>query len=416
MMDKYFWVIGGGVLQLSVIKEARDLGYKIIVSDRSLNCFCRDLADIFLPIDIFDIDAHIKKAIHLSNEYIHIDGVLAAAIDASVTNSALNEALGLNNCGASVEVATVIHEKHKFRSAMALMGHEVPEFRMIADDSGFEVADYYSMFHSMALMGPVIFKNTDNSAGRGNTVLQHGATPKQFGDAIVKAIGASKSKVCLMEQMWVGHECTVETLFGSDGTFHPCFITDRYFETMNGNRVEVGLRHPSSLSPWVQRKMFQYAEQVARDFGIEHGAAKYDMILTNKGPRIIEMTTRLSGGFDCTHLVPAATGKNIVKAAVLTALGQNVPDELFEDTKHRVAISESMWFEPGEKIRDIDDVKAKNIPGVEHIFWRSTIGDTIQPYVDSASRTNFIITSGNTESEARDTMRKAKKAIRVDFE
>jgi len=414
-MDKYFWIVGGGILQLPFIKEARDLGYKIIVSDRNPYCVCSNHADYFIPADIFDVEATIKGANFCIKRDMKIDGVLAAAIDASVTNSALNEALGLKNRGASVEVATVIHKKHKFRSAMALMGHEVPEFEMITEDSGFDVADYYRKFFDMSCQGPVIFKNTDNSAGRGNTILQHGATLKQFGDAIIKAIGASKSGVCLMEQMWVGHECTIETLFGSDGTFHPCFITDRYFETMNGNRVEVGLRHPSSLSPWVQRKMFQYAEQVARDFGIEHGAAKYDMILTNKGPRIIEMTTRLSGGFDCTHLVPAATGKNIVKAAVLTALRQNVPDELFEDTKHKVAISESMWFEPGKKIKDIDDVKAKNIPGVEHIFWRSTIGDTIQPYIDSASRTNFIITSGNTESEARDAMRKAKKAIKVDF-
>jgi biotin carboxylase len=322
----------------------------------------------------------------------------------------------LKGRGASVQVAEVIHNKHHFRSAMALMGHEVPGFEIIRLDTGFEIGHYYRKLLNMAIEGPVIIKNTDNSAGRGNTVLQHNASEKDFKDSVHKAINASKSGVALMEQMWGGWECTVETLFGPDGQFCPCFITDRYFETMNGNRVETGLRHPSALSPWVQRKMFQLAEQVARDFGVEHGAAKYDMIVTNNGPRIIEMTTRLSGGFDCTHLVPAATGKNVVKAAVLTALRQYVPEELLKDTKHKVAISESMWFEPGKKIKRINYERANKIPGVEHIFWRAGIGDTINPYVDSASRSNFIITSGNTEQEAREVMRKAKNAIKVDFE
>jgi biotin carboxylase len=415
-MDRYFWVIGGGVLQVPFIKEARDMGYKIIVSDRDTGCFCKPHADIFLNTDIFDIEGNIYAADRLVKQGIKIDGVLAAAIDASVTNSALNEFLGLKGRGASVQVAEVIHNKHHFRSAMALMGHEVPGFEIIRLDTGFEIGHYYRKLLNMAIEGPVIIKNTDNSAGRGNTVLQHNASEKDFKDSVHKAINASKSGVALMEQMWGGWECTVETLFGPDGQFCPCFITDRYFETMNGNRVETGLRHPSALSPWVQRKMFQLAEQVARDFGVEHGAAKYDMIVTNNGPRIIEMTTRLSGGFDCTHLVPAATGKNVVKAAVLTALRQYVPEELLKDTKHKVAISESMWFEPGKKIKRINYERANNTPGVEHIFWRSGVGDTINPYVDSASRSNFIITSGNTEQEAREVMRKAKNAIKVDFE
>jgi biotin carboxylase len=416
MMDKYFWCIGGGILQLPFINEARNLGYKIIVSDGSSKCFCKDVADLFLHIDIFDIKAHIEAAKSLQTQFIRIEGVLAAAIDASVTNSALNEFLGLKNRGASIDVAEHIHEKHKFRSAMALMGHKVPNFGMIASDSGFPLEIYYPAFKEMVNVGPVIIKNTDNSAGRGNTVLYATTTLKEFKNSVTKAMGASKSGVCLMEQMWIGQECTVETLFDVDGKFHPCFITDRYFETMNGNRVETGLRHPSALSPWVQRKCFQLAEQVARDFGIEHGAAKYDMIITNEGPRIIEMTTRLSGGFDCTHLVPAATGKNIVKAAVHTALGMQFNPSFLEDTKHKVAISESMWFEPGKKIKSIRDSKALLMPGVEHIFWRANVGDIIQPYVDSASRSNFIITSGNTEPEARETMKKAKAAIKVDFE
>ena len=54
--QKYFWIIGGGILQVPLIKEAKKLNYKIIVTDADENCICKELASCFETIDIFDID------------------------------------------------------------------------------------------------------------------------------------------------------------------------------------------------------------------------------------------------------------------------------------------------------------------------------------------------------------------------
>ena len=35
---KFFWVIGGGLLQIPLIEEIKKLGYKVIVSDKNRNC------------------------------------------------------------------------------------------------------------------------------------------------------------------------------------------------------------------------------------------------------------------------------------------------------------------------------------------------------------------------------------------
>ena len=59
---RYFWIIGGGLLQVPLIKEARDLGLYIIISDTNNNCACKSLCDIFILADIFDIATHIKEA------------------------------------------------------------------------------------------------------------------------------------------------------------------------------------------------------------------------------------------------------------------------------------------------------------------------------------------------------------------
>ena len=117
--------------------------------------------------------------------------------------------------------------------------------------------------------------------------------------------------------------------------------------------------------------MYQIAEDVARALGITLGAAKYDFILTPEGPRIIEMTVRLSGGFDCQYLVPAATGKNVLRAAILTALGRPFPADLLQDHLKKTGLSRSLWPKPGfiSAIRNVD--RARAIPGVETIVMRS---------------------------------------------
>jgi phosphoribosylaminoimidazole carboxylase (NCAIR synthetase) len=70
--NKFFWVIGGGEMQIPVIAEARTLGLQVICSDINADCVCASLADMFLTIDIFDIDGHLKAA----EELIKIQTIL----------------------------------------------------------------------------------------------------------------------------------------------------------------------------------------------------------------------------------------------------------------------------------------------------------------------------------------------------
>ena len=137
------------------------------------------------------------------------------------------------------------------------------------------------------------------------------------------------------------------------------------------------------------------------------------MILTKKGIRIIEMTVRLSGGFDCQYLVPAATGKNVLKAAILTALGKPFSKELLDDKKSKYSISCSLWPKLG-KIKKIEGIEhIEKISGYEQFFLRYSVGDVVEPYIDSTKRFCFIITSGNTEIEAREAANRIKTFIKV---
>jgi biotin carboxylase len=301
----------------------------------------------------------------------------------------------------------LVNNKEIFRERMKSMGIPVPKFQTVTKSN---------LCHLKNIIGeigyPLIVKNTSSSGSRGTKIFR---SPDFDGiKKIVKeAIAVSRSGIALIESLWEGSEHTVETLFDSDGKFHRCFITDRAFDKSLGFALETGLVHPSRLNSSQQDEMYLLAEKFSKKIGISIGAAKFDMMQTADGPRIIEMTVRLSGGFDCQYLVPAATGKNILKAAILTATGNIFDSNLLKDTKKRVAISESLWPSPGKiiKIEGID--KAKELNGFEFIYFRYDVGDTVVPYRDCTNRVCFIIVSGNDYDEAQENMVQIKKSIRI---
>ena len=405
MTEEYFWIIGGGLLQIPVVAQVKSMGYSTIVTDANPDCVCAAYADRFINVDIFDIDAHIAKALEFLNGGVTISGVLAAGIDAPETAARTAQVLNLPT--VSPLIANLVHHKGLFRDRCEQLGYPTPRYQLI-DESDLDFLD-----EPIGRIGyPLIIKNTDSSASRGTRIFLK-PDPEILYQTARQAINVSHSRQALIEELWEGPEHTVETIFDVNGQFHPCFITDRIFDKANGFAMEIGLRHPTVLPQSIQDEMYALAKNVAQDIGIKIGAAKFDMMSTKQGPRIIEMTTRLSGGFDCQYLVPAATGKQIIKAAVLTALGQSFPSSLLVDVKGRVALSESLWPKPGilDVIEGVE--QAKEVKGFEHIFFRYKVGDKVLPYEDCSRRFCFIITSGETEAEARSAMEKVKRLIIV---
>lgn len=400
-----FWVIGGGVLQLPLIEEAVKLCYDIIVTDGDKNCICKDKADYFEPIDIFDIDSHIKYAQKLVNKGVQIKGVLAAGIDAPETMAKVAEYLSLPT--VSSDIAHLVNNKEVFRKRMKEVGMPVPKFQCVS------LTNLNNLPKIIDDIGcPLIVKNTSSSGSRGTKIF-YSPDLDDIKLMVKEAIDVSRSGNALIESLWEGSEHTVETLFDITGRFHRCFITDRTFDKTDGFALETGLVHPSRLSNDEQEEMYLTAEKVSKELGINIGAAKFDMMQTKNGPRVIEMTVRLSGGFDCQYLVPSATGKNILKAAILTATGQVFDDSLLEDTKKRVSLCESIWPSPG-KIKKIDGIReVKALTGFEYIYFRSDVGHTVVPYTDCTKRVCFIIASGEDFTEAKKNMAHIKKSIEI---
>jgi biotin carboxylase len=397
---------------LYVLDEAKKLGLKTIVTDRDEKCPCAKVADVFCVADIFDIPAHVEIAEKLKS--LMVVGVIAAGVDANVTASYLdNEVYGFYRT-ATVEVADTLHNKAKMRKAMQWLGLPVPRF-VIADDP-------WGLVHGLSgFTGPFIVKPINNSGGRGMSPFLHGASSEAIMAAYEKAREANKGgdKRVLMESMWTGTEHTVETLW-QGGTMYPCFITDREFDAVDGvHRIEVGLRNPTILPIWQQRAIFRMTNDLGRSLGITDGALKLDIIVDETGPKILEATTRLSGGWDWAVLNRAATGMNVGRMAIRVAIGEEIRHEFavsIRAIKDRVALSGSVWPEPGKKITKILSTIAEKTPGLKMLHFRYGPGDVIEPYVDSTKRVCFAFVVGDSYSEARDTLTRILKSILIEVE
>jgi biotin carboxylase len=397
--EKYLWVIGGGVLQIPLIQEAKALGLKTVVSDLNKNCAAKVWCDEFVHLDIFDTQGHVA---YLKTCTLSIAGVLAAGIDAPETMASMNEYLGLK--GVSLQTALLCKNKDQFRLKLQELGYPVPKFAIIDCNIIGDVKKTVS-----ALPLPLIVKPTNNSASRDMKIFYENT--QELIEFIHKNV--EKYGRVLLEELWIGQEQTVECLVDIDGVFHNGFITDRKFTFKDGFAVETGLVHPTQLDLTKQNELYALAKKVANDLNIHVGAVKLDTIYTQNGPRIIELTVRHSGGFDCQYLVPRSTGKNILKCAILTAVQKKFDNTLLENTLKRFGVTGSLWPKPGV-IVDIKGIKeAKAIAGVEEIFLRYEVGDVVGEYIDCASRVIFIICTGKTLQEAKQTLKTVEQTIEI---
>ncbi|WP_415303949.1 ATP-grasp domain-containing protein [Candidatus Pelagibacter sp. Uisw_090] len=403
--NKYIWILGGGRMQYFNILAAKELGYKILITDINKNCFCKSNADLFFQVDIFNI----KKNLDLLNKIkkkIDIKSIFVAGIDCTITAATLAEKLNLVTSG--VKIAKITNNKYLFRKF--LFKNNLIDFPFLKIKN---INKNINKNIEKNIGYPFIIKNTDNSASRGMQIIKSKVESKNLKKIIAKAIKVSRCGYCTVEKYFTGSEHTVETLFDINGKFYPCFITDRYFDHSSGKALEIGLRNPTQLSEIMQKKIFNYCKKVASKLGVKVGPAKFDLLIDRGKLIILEMTTRLSGGFDCQILVPAATGKKVIEAAMQISLGHKFNKKLLDKKFNRTALSTTVWPRPG-KILKIKYKKPKISKNdiLEVIFTKKS-GDSIQDYENCADRPCFIIGASTNEKKTIDLINKAKKCIHI---
>jgi len=257
-----------------------------------------------------------------------------------------------------------------------------------------------------------VLKPVDGRGARGVLRLT-GTTDVAW--AFAHATSQSRSGGVMVEEYLAGPQISTEGLL-VDGVGTTCGFIDRnyeHLETFAPYIVENGGEQPSALPLPAQRQIAGVAMDAGRAMGIVSGNVKGDMVWTERGPYVIEIAARLSGGWMSTDQIPLGTDVDLIGCSIRLALGEKVPAEDIRPRWHR-GVAIRYFFPPPGRVTAIEGADAfTDVPWVHRLGFFVEPGEVVQPITDHTKRAGFVITTGATREEAVDRARSVVDAIRI---
>jgi len=392
-------IVGAGIMQIPAIKTAKEMGLNVIATDRNPSAEGFKYADVPVIMDTKDVKGHVKFAIENKEKY-NIVGAFAGA-DVAVTVAGITNALNLP--GIPMDIAIRSNNKSLMKKKWLEDGVPTPRSKEVNSiEEAIQAVDELNGF-------PLMVKAVDSAASRGSRKVEN---VKELNDAISAAKKFSSTKTAIVEEFVKGEEQSVETII-YNGIHYHCGMVDRHFG-FDPYPIEIGHTNPSRLPSYVQEEIYDVVDKAANSLGINFGPAKADTILTNEGPKILEMAARLSGGFHSQYTTPLATGMNPIRAVLNLAIGNPIPIEDVTQKWNKVSVCKAIFPKPGQIVHINGIEKAKQIKGIEQIFLLVKEGDIIPEYKNCTHRICYIISVGDTYEEADKRFEDASKTILIE--
>lgn len=389
---KRLLIIGASILQLPAIVKAKEMGLYVAVADYNPNAVGIPYADEFFNVSTID-----EAGVCASAREFRADGIMTLATDMPMRSVAYSCAtLGLT--GIPYDTAVKATDKGEMIKAFEAAGVEHPWYYIFANDA--DSADLKSK-----ITYPCITKPTDNAGSRGVTLVN---TPEELEAALSYSSQNGRSGNVIVEEYMTGREVSVEIIVWQ-GVPHVLQVTDK-LTTGAPHFVEMGHSQPSSLPDADLEKIRDLACRAVKSVGIDNGPAHVEIMLTQDGPKMVELGARMGGDCITSHLVPLSTGIDMVKATIDISLG------LTPDIAPKFEKGSAIRFfdAPAGVITAIEGVaEAKNIPGVQEISFTKTVGDTVTAIGSSTDRVGFVIVQADTAAAAECCTQEILKMIRI---
>ena len=392
---KKLLIIGASILQLPAIKRAKELGYYTAVLDYNPNAVGIRYADEYFNASTIDIDAVVEVA-----KQFRPDGIMTLATDMPMRSIAA-AAGELSLPGIDMATAIKATDKGEMIKAFAECGVSHPWYYIVKNERELD-----------SVMGkltyPCIVKPTDNAGSRGVKLIK---SENEVMASYKYAVESSRSGAVIFEEYMQGNEVSVEIIV-KGGEVHVLAVTDK-ITTGAPHFVEMGHTQPSALPADKVEEIKNLATRAVKAIGINDGPAHVEIMLTDKGAKMVELGARMGGDCITTHLVPLSTGVDMIEATIRIACGE-VPDV---DIRFNKGSAIRYFSVPEGKIKEISGVgDAEKIPGVKEISFVKGIGDTVCNIGNSADRVGFVIAQADNAKEAVTACEKAIAAIKIDIE
>ena len=383
MQQKRLLVLAAGILQVPVIKKAKEMGIYVIAADGDPNAVGLKYADKVIVVNITSEGEVLKVA-----REEHIDGVIHPCSEVSMNvMGRLNDELGLS--GINREQAIRATNKHLMREAFEKGNAPSPKSFLT------ENVDDAWMYLQNDFSTDGILKPSRNSGSRGIAKVSRDMEKADFVKAYDIALNESRDKSVLIEQFIEGPEFSIEIIVWN-GKVNVLTVTDKK-TTGAPHFVELGHNQPSCFSATEVETLKAAAVAGVKALGVNNCTCHAEAKLMEGKAYLMEIGARLGGDFISTELTHLSTGIDMVAAAINVALGVE-PDLNPKEEPKGVCIR---YFcpKPG-KLVSISNTEILKDPRV--YLWEiyHKVGDVIPEVTSSLCRSGHVIVTEETPQKA----------------
>ncbi|MEW6074651.1 MAG: ATP-grasp domain-containing protein [Planctomycetota bacterium] len=406
MSARTLLVVCGGAEAVPGIEAVKRLGVRVVVSDRDPDAPGFAVADDRILESTYDAAATAAAAAsYAARRGLH--GVLSIAADVPKTVAAVAARLGLP--GPSAETAELATDKLAMKERFAAAGVPVPWFAPL------ESAAHLALLRAER-RAPLVVKPVDSRGARG--VLVVGAeTEAAFAFECARA--HSPSGRVMVEEFLPGPQISTESAILA-GRVHTCGFSDRNYEELARFApyvIEDGGCQPSVHLETARAAADEVLQRAAAAIGLARGTLKGDLVLVpGRGPVVIEVAPRLSGGWLATDQIPLSTDVDLVQVAARLALGEEVRAEEATPRAWRPVAVRYFFPPPGRLVAVRGADAAARAPGVRRLALFARPGDVLGRVTDHTKRAGMVLTTGATREEAVARARSAVRAVEFEVE
>lgn len=396
-MQKRLLVLAAGILQVPVIKKAKEKGYYVIAVDGDSNAIGLQYADKAICANITDEEIMLEIA-----REQHVDGVIHPCSEVSMNvMGRINDELGL--AGITKEQAIRATNKHLMREAFEK--GNAPSPKSILTDSAEDAWEHLQ--NDFSTDG--ILKPSRNSGSRGIAKVVRDMNKADFINAYNIALNESRDKSVLIEQFIEGPEFSIEIIVWN-GKVNVLTVTDKK-TTGAPHFVELGHNQPSCYSKEDVETLKAAAVAGVKALGVNNCACHAEAKLMDGKAYLMEIGARLGGDFISTELTHLSTGIDMVAAAINVALG--IEPDLSVKEEPKGACIRYFCPKPGRLI-SVSNTEVLDDP---HVYKKEIYvheGDIIPEVTSSLSRSGHVIVIEKTPQKAIELAERLIREVKFD--
>lgn len=386
--------------KISTLKTAKALGMNVFVIGNELPDFAKPYVDQFFYADTYDT-AEILKVLREKSEEYPIHGVVTFWDRDVMPVAAIAEQFNLY--GSTVDSADQARNKRRMREALKKHGVPHPRFSKVTCWEDVQRAASEMDF-------PIILKPAGASSSKGIFKVNDPKALKETYDKMLTVVRPELDKMYsfysgefLMEEYMEGPEVSVEGIV-SHGEIHIAGITEKWIDQYF---AETQHAFPARVSPELEQELIHITKSSVKALGLDYCAFHAEVKVTSSGCKIVEVNGRLGGDFINTHLVPLATGIDMVEINLLTVMGEKIN---MESTKSGGACIRYLIAETAGIVDKWEGIEAvQQMPGVVEIGIEKDAGCTVilPPDKFYDTRLAYVVTQGTDTAHAIDLAEQA---------